>query len=167
MATTAQRRHMVAVMAMMYSHRAELGYPPGDQRTGRDSFSWGLSEQAMEHYLAGGGTVQFDCSEYVPWVLRCAGCWPWSQPGATGTHLQIWAARRWTIYENPKDAGIGAVVIFGEGSGHHEAIVKVPDPKTGNPLLSSHGRPGLDELRLRDEQARQPPGLRFLSIVKL
>jgi hypothetical protein len=171
MATHAQRVHAVTVMTEMYKYRAQLGYPPGDQRTSRDSFSWGLSESAMFTYLGKGGTIQFDCSEYVPWVLRCAGLWKWSTPGWTGSHLQLWDEADWTVYTNAKEAEPGAIVIFGPGSGHHEAVVKVQDAKRGNPVISSHGHPGLDEVPLAVEAGVQErlgfPGVRFLSIAKL
>jgi hypothetical protein len=75
------------------------------------------------------------------------------------------------IYENPKAAGVGALVVFGPGGGHHEAIVHTPDPRNGNPLLASHGSPGYHLVRLRDLAASQAasghPGVRFLSIAHL
>lgn len=171
MATKAQRHHAATVMDEMYVHRAQLAYPPNDQRTGRDGYSWSLTEQEAMHLLAAGGTMQFDCSEYAPWVLKCAGCWPFSQPGWTGAHLTWWAAKRWPIYTDAKAAGVGALVIFGEGNGHHEGIVHTPDPHHGNPVLSSHGRPGLDRPTLQEEAASQAadghPGVRFLSVAHL
>lgn len=169
--TGAQRLHARAVMDFMYAHRSQLAYPPGDQRTARDGYSWNLTEQEMHHYLAAGGTPMMDCSEYAPWCLKCAAAWPFSTPGATGTHLAIWQARRWTIYTDAKQAEVAALVVFGPGSGHHEAIVHTPDPKHGNPMLSSHGHPGLDLIALSDEAARQSaegyPGVRFLSVAHL
>jgi hypothetical protein len=165
-ATTAQRNHMRQVMDYLYAHRAQMDYPPGDQRSSRDAVSWRLTEQQAEHVLAGGGRMQLDCSEFCPWVLKSAGCWHWSSPGYTGSHLQLLP-----VYENPKYAGIGALVIFGGGTGHHEAIVYRPDPKGGNPLLQSHGRPGMDRVLLKDMQAAQTrsghPGVRLLSIAHL
>lgn len=166
MATAAQRRHMRDAMDFLYAHRSQLDYPPGDQRDNRDAVSWRLTEQQAEHVLEHGGRVQWDCSEFCPWILKCAGCWHWSSPGYTGSHLQLLP-----VYEKAKAAGLGALVVFGPGDGHHEAIVYRPDPKGGNPLLQSHGRPGMDRVSLRDMQARQTaaghPGVRFLSIAHL
>jgi hypothetical protein len=75
------------------------------------------------------------------------------------------------VYEKARGAGIGALVIFGPGTGHHEAMVYRPDPKGGNPLLQSHGRPGMDRVLLRDMAASQAaaghPGVRFCSIAHL
>lgn len=154
---------MVALMDFMYAHRAHLDYPPGDVRTSRDVASWHLTEQQAKHVLEDGGRMQFDCSEFVPWILRGAGCWPYSMPGATSSHLELLKP----IYTDARDAFAGAVVVFGPGGGHHEAIVHTPDRRNGNPLLCSHGRPGLDFIKLRDEAARQPAGIRFLSIAHL
>ena len=169
--TTAQRNHAVKVMEMMYIFRSRLQYPPGDQRSSRDSFSWWLSESQMHSHLSAGGTAQFDCSEYVPWVLRCAGLWPYPSPGYTGSHLQIWQSKGWKVYEDGRAAFPGAIVIFGEGTGHHEAIVKKADPKGGNPVVSSHGRPGLDQVPVKTMAAEQAasghPGVRYLSISHL
>jgi hypothetical protein len=169
--TTAQRGHARAVMDYMQGKRSQLDYPPGDQRTGRDAYSFGLSETGMHSLLGKGGRAQFDCSEYCPWVLKCAGAWRFGSPGATSVHLAWWAARRWKVYADAKLAGVAALVIFGGDGGHHEAIVHTPDPSGGNPLLSSHGHPGLDLIRLHDEADRQVelgyPGVRFLSVARL
>ena len=168
MATTAQRNHAVRVMEMMYAHRWLLDYPPGDQRSSRDNVSWWKTEAQMLAWLKAGGRPQLDCSEYAPWVLRCAGLWPYSQPGWTGSHLELWAWHKWKVYTDGRAAYPGALVIFGEGSGHHEAIVMRADPTHGDPIVSSHGRPGLDEVHvsaMAAEQARSGhPGVRYLSI---
>jgi hypothetical protein len=165
-ATVAQRSHLHALMVYMHAHRAQLDYPPDDIRTWRDAQSWAMTEQTLDHVLNGGGRWQGDCSEYCPFLLKLAGCWPYKQPGATGTHLQLLP-----VYHDARGAMIGALVVFGGGTGHHEAMVKEPDPIHGNPLLSSHGRAGLDEVRLKDLAASQAasgyPGVRLLSIAHL
>lgn len=163
MATTAQRHHAVAVMDFMHRHAAQLLYPPGDQRTNRDSVSWHLTEQQLDYVLTCGGKWQGDCSEYGSFVLKCAGLWRWSQPGYTGSHLQLLPHH----YTDGKLAGQGALVIFGGGTGSHEAIVHTPDHEHGNPLCSSHGRPGLQLLRVSEIAAGEPPGVRFLDISHL
>jgi hypothetical protein len=169
--TPHQRDHAAAVMREMQRFARQLGYPPGDQRTARDAYSWHLTETEMFTLLKHGGTVQLDCSEYVPWIWKCVGAWRWNQPGWTGSDLELWAAMRWQIYTDARQADVAAGVIFGSGSGHHMAVVLEPDPVHGNPLLSSHGHPGLDEIRLHDEAARQAaegyPGIRLLSVTHL
>ena len=161
-ATRAQRAHVAAVLEELARYRGLLRYPPGDQRTGRDNVTWHLTEHEAFAALAAGDPLQWDCSEFCPWVLKCAGLWRWSSPGYTGSHLELLP-----VYTDARAAGIGALVVFGGGTGHHEAIVHTPDPHGGNPLLYSHGRPGLDVIRLHDEAARQPPGVRLLSIAHL
>jgi hypothetical protein len=165
-ATTAQRAHVVHVLDYFHAHAGQLLYPPGDRRLALDNECWHWSEQTLHHVLDGGGKWEGDCSEFVPYVLKCAGLWHWSQPGATASHLQLLP-----VYTDAREAYAGAPVIFGPGGGHHEAIVHTPDHEHGNPLLSSHGRPGFDAVHLRDLQAEQTrsghPGVRLLSIEHL
>lgn len=153
------------MLDFFHAHAGHLLYPPGDVRTSLDNECWHWSEQTTEHVLANGGYWQGDCSEFCPYVLKCAGLWKWSQPGATSSHVKLLPT-----YYDPKQAGIGALVIFGEGGGHHEAMVHTPDPRYGNPRLSSHGHPGFDSPTLKEmtaEFAHTHPGVRFLSIAHL
>ena len=167
MATTAQREHVVKVLDELYVYRARLLYPAGDQRTNRDGVSWRLSESQCFALLKGGGYAQWDCSEFCPWVLKCAWLWRWLQPGYTGSHLELLPIH----YHDARGAEPGALVIFGPGTGHHEAIVHTADPVHGNPILHSHGRPGDDRVTLLDLAASQAaegfPGYVFLSIAHL
>jgi hypothetical protein len=168
MATTAQRVHVQGVLAFLYKYRAQLDYPPNDVRGSADARQWGLTEGAAEKVLEGGGRMEFDCSQCAAWVWRCAGLWPWSQPGWTGSDL---ALTQFPHYTNPKDALAGAGVVFGVPPGHHMALVWEPDTHGGNPVLGSHGEPGFDRITLQDEAARQASlgahGVTFLSIAHL
>lgn len=164
MATAAQRQHVAATLAYLYAHRSQLDYPPGDVRNAADSRQWALTEGQADKLLQAGGRLEFDCSQEAAWVWRCAGLWPWTQPGWTGSDL---ALSQFPHYTDPKIALVGAGVVFGRPPGHHMAIVWEPDPVHGNPILGSHGRPGFDRISLRDEMARQPSGLTFLSIAHL
>ncbi len=164
--TTAQRTHAVAVMDYMHQHSAHLLYPHNDVRTSLDNECWHWSEQTLHHVLDGNGYWQGDCSEFCPFVLKCTGAWRWSTPGATSSHVTMFP-----VYEDAKAAYPGALVVFGSGGGHHEAIVHTADHQHGNPLLASHGRPGFDLVRLHDLAASQAaaghPGARFLSVAHL
>ena len=166
MATVAQRKHVLAVLDFFHAHAGHLLYPPKDVRTAFDNECWHWSEHTTEVMLNSGHYWQGDCSEFGSYVLKCAGVWKWNTAGATSSHLQLLP-----VYSNPKDALTGALVVFGPGGGHHEAVVHTPDPRYGNPLLSSHGRPGFDAVKLRDLEAEQTsmgyPGVRFLSIAHL
>lgn len=164
--THAQRQHALAVMTYLYEHRAVFDYPPGDQRSNRDGFSWQLAEQQMAHYIAGGGRPCMDCSEAGSWVWKCVGAWHHPVPGYTGTHLE------WILphYTDPHAAGVAAMVVFGGGTGEHEGLVMTPDPQHGNPLIWGHGEAGVDILPLSQLTAyferNGHPGVRFLSAAK-
>ena len=67
-------------------------------------------------------------------------------------------------YTNPKEAAVGALVVFGPGSGDHVSMVHTPG---ADPLLQSHGRPGMDRLHLSQEKTWHRPPVTFLSIAHL
>lgn len=149
----------------MRQHRTHLLYPPGDQRTARDGVSWNLTEQHLHHVLEAGGYWQGDCSEFVPYALKLAGLWRWSEPGWTGSHLQLLPR-----YTDGKQARPGAIVVCGldtNPNGKHEMIVHTADPKGGDPIVDSHGRPGLDRLRVSQIAAGSLSGHVYLSIAHL
>jgi len=165
--THAQREHALAVMDYLYAHRSVFDYPPGDQRDNRDGFTWHLTESRLHAFVAGGGRPQLDCSEAGSFVLKCAGAWHWSSAGYTGSHLETIHPH----YTDARAAGVAALVVFGPGTGHHEAVVHTPDATHGDPLLWSHGHSGCDLIKLSvlaESQARSGhPGVRFLSVAHL
>lgn len=166
MATHAQRLHVVHFLEYAYQHRSQLLYPPGDQRTHRDAVSWSLTEQQFHHVIESGGKWQGDCSEFAPYALKVAGLWHWPQPGWTGSHLQLLPDH----YTDGKRARPGALVVFGlahDPAGVHEAIVVKADPGGGDPLVMSHGRPGLDRLRVSAFSGPYFAGHTYLSIQHL
>lgn len=126
-----------------------------------------MTEQQALHVLASGGRIMADCSELVTELLHWVGCADpnglhYRYAGYTGTMLS-----NLPHYSDPKAAGVGALVVFGPGTGEHVSMVYKPDPVKGNPLLASHGRPGYDLLRLDTEAAWHRPPVRFLSIAHL
>ena len=163
MATEAQRAHVVAVLDFMHAHAAQLDYPAGDERTSADAASWALTETQLDHLLTHGGRWQGDCSEFGSYVLKLAGLWHFGAPGYTGSHL----ADLHPHYTNGRFALPGALVVFGPGTGHHEAVVHTADPHGGDPLCASHGRPGFDLARVSQIAVGQPPGITYLSIARL
>lgn len=104
----------------------------------------------------------FDCSELYSWVLKCAGLWPLNYPGFTGTDLTLLPH-----YTDARAAGIGAGAVFGPGTGEHVSWVKHPDHEHGNPIMCSHGRPGLDYVHLQDEARAHAAPITMLSIAHL
>ncbi len=106
-----------------------------------------------------------DCSESVTLLCRLADLddpngLNYNGQGLTGTllgHLRH--------YSNPRAANIGALVVFGPGTGHHVCMVRRPGV---NPLLFSHGQErGPFFISLSEEAKYQPKPVTFLSIAGL
>lgn len=166
MATRAQRDHLHTLIGELWRFRGHLGYPPRDVRTSLDAASWALTEHERLSLYVNHGSTQDDCSQMCAWLWKAAGLWRWSQPGYTGSHLDLLP-----VYHDPRGAMVGAGVVFGPGTGHHEAMVYTPDPKHGNPIVFSHGEPGVWIGPLSELEAEQTrnghPGVRMLSIARL
>lgn len=168
MATIAQRQHVKHLSDVFNAHKSQLLYPPGDVRTALEWHDWHLSEQQLELVLQHRGSVMLDCSDTASFWFKCAGLWPFANPGYTGTWIE-WLGRY--AYTNAKQALLAAPVVFGPGTGHHMGVVHDPDPKHGDPMIAGHGRPGFDIVPLSALVAEQTrmgyPGYRFLSIAHL
>jgi len=165
MATQAQRRHIVEWLDFCHAHASSLLYPPGDQRTARDGVSWHLTEQHMEHIVNASGYWQGDCSEFGSYALKVGGLWRWSEPGYTGSHLQLLPR-----YTDGKQARPGALVVCGldlDLNGKHELVVHTADPKGGDPIVGSHGRAGYDHGRVSQFAVGELAGHVYLSIAHL
>lgn len=167
MATEAQRQHLHALCGLLYARRAQLDYPPHDWRGAADARTFALTEQQATHVLAAGGRLSADCSEMVTELLHWVGCADpnglgYRYAGYTGTMLS-----HLPHYTDARQAFVGALAVFGPGTGHHVAMVYTPDPVGGNPVVASHGRPGFDLVRLHDMAARQPSPVTMLSIAHL
>jgi len=68
-------------------------------------------------------------------------------------------------YSDPSKAKVGALVVFGPGSGDHVCMVRHPGP---DPVLFSHGSErGPIWIKLTDEQRYQRKSTTFLSIATL
>lgn len=164
MATHAQREHGRAILDLLWRHRGQVDYPPHDVRGPRDAATFRMSEAQLDHTLATGGRITADCSEIATEVLRWIGCrdpngLAYRYAGYTGTMLA-----HLPHYSNPADAGELALVVFGPGAGEHVSMVLEPGH---DPLLQSHGRPGIDRWRLSDERRWHRPPVTFLSIAHL
>jgi hypothetical protein len=164
-ATAAQRSHLHALMDLLLRHEPQVHYPPHDVRGPADARTFHLSEQELEHVLASGGGVTMDCSEAVTELCRWAGLRDpnglgYRYAGYTGTLLA-----HLPHYADPRAAYVGAIVVFGPGSGQHAAMVY---ERGADPLLWSHGCEGGPLLvRLSEERRLHSPPVTFLSIAQL
>ena len=109
--------------------------------------------------------VTMDCSESVALLCHVAGLddpngFDYDGHGFTGTLLHVLPD-----YTDPLKAEIGALVVFGPGSGDHVCMVRRPG---ANPTLFSHGSErGPIYIALHDEQKYQRKPTTFLSIAAL
>lgn len=161
MATTAQRRELLAFMDYCIAHRGQIHYPSGDIRQERVGTikSW---TDIHERINRPGGWV-IDCSQISEALHRAVGLHLPFRDGYTGSYLEALPH-----YTDGRAAYVGAPVIFGPGTGHHMALVYRRDTTHGNPLLFSHGQESDPRLIfLAQEQAFQPHPHTFCSIAKL
>jgi hypothetical protein len=161
MATAAQRHQLARVMDLLYAERARVHYRQVRPMQTRRLHSLHLLQQTL--YDANGVTM--DCSEAITLLCHVAGLddpngFGYDGHGFTGTLLH-----HLPHYSDPRKAGIGALVVFGPGSGDHVCMVRRPG---ANPTLFSHGSErGPIYITLADEKKYQRPPTIFLSIAKL
>jgi hypothetical protein len=109
--------------------------------------------------------VTMDCSESVTLLCQVVGLddpngFDYDGHGFTGTLLH-----HLPHYADPRKAKVGALVVFGPGSGDHVCMVRRPG---ANPTLFSHGSErGPIYITLTDEKRFQHPPTTFLSIKSL
>lgn len=161
MASTAQREHLESLMRWTIRHERAFHYL---QRRPMRYVAW--SEAQLRAWIAHGGTVSMDCSEYVKTMFRMAGL-----HDPTGRGFDPWGNTDSMLsalphYSDPSEAHPGALVVWGNPPSHHVACVLERGP---NPLLASHGReagPVAVTLHAEDAAQRHRPRT-FLSIVHL
>ena len=163
MTDKAQRLHLAALMDYLVAHRDKIHYPFHDQRTEQiHSIS---NEHQLRAAVAEPDGITMDCSQSVELLCHVAGlkdpngneC---RQDGYTGTLLS-----HLPHYHDPGGANIGALVVFGPGTGEHVAMVRHPGH---DPILFSHGQDaGPFFLPLSSERRFHHPPVTFLNIAKL
>ena len=168
MATVAQRHHLLRLMELLEEHATQIHYPPGDVRGAADQATWLLTESQLVARLKGGESITADCSALSIKLYHLVGIDPHhhfgsSHPGYTGTIIAYGQAHD-LLYTDPEDAGIGAPCIFGPQGGEHMSLVKRPG---ADPVMFSHGRPGIDVMKLSSERQGHAPPVRFCSIAHL
>ena len=153
MASPAQRQHLAKLMRALIAHEPQVHYAQ-------------IRPMRSIHLKAPAYPMTLDCSEAVTCLCKWVGLKDpnglgYNGRGYTGTLLD-----HLPHYHDPARAMVGALVVFGPGTGAHVAMVLEPDHR--NPLLFSHGQErGPLAIRLHDEaEAHQPPAT-FLSIAAL
>lgn len=166
MTTQAERIHLRGLMDLLLEHEPQVNYPVHDIRGPKDAATWRLTTEAqLRTRLKNGGHIMFDCSQAVTQLCRWAGLddcngLAYGYPGYTGTIL-----RHLRHYTDPASAYIGALVVFGPGTGDHVSMVY---ERGKDPLLWSHGFDAAPELiRLSKQKARHRPPVTLCSIAKL
>ena len=159
--TTAQRRDLLVMMDFLVAHRGQVHYPYQDKRTETVAAIKSVADVHARVVRVGGWNI--DCSQMDEALLRAVGAHLPFRNGYTGSFLDALPH-----YHDGRGALVGALVVFGPGTGHHMAMVHTPDAKHGNPLLFSHGQESDPRLiYLAQEAAYQPAPYTFLSIAHL
>src|SRR5215472_9816564 len=121
-------------MVELVSRAAAVHYPPDDVRTESVHDIATLAE--LHSLLNRPAGLTMDCSQAVTLLCHLAGLADpnglgYKRDGYTGTllaHLPHYYAAR--------NAGVGALVVYGPGTGHHVSMVHEPG---SDPWLFSHG----------------------------
>jgi len=166
--TAADRKRLHAIMAKLIEHHAQLDYPLHDVRGKLDAETFALTWTQAQHRLANGGRLMFDCSGCVTCIYKWAGLkdpngLSYKHEGYTGTMLA-----HLPHYQDAKRCRVGALAVFGPGTGEHVAMVYERDATDGNPLLFSHGARGLTgPIRLSRERRFHDPPVTLLNVSAL
>jgi hypothetical protein len=160
MATVDQRAHLKALMHWLVSKQPQIHWKEIRPMTTR-----GYLEQTLADHFAEKGTITMDCSETVTLLCRFAGLADpngnsYNGNGYTGTLLN-----HLPHYTDAKAADVGALCVYGPGTGDHVTMVYEPGD---DPTMFSHGKesdPELDRFSVIKAALRGPQT--FLSIAKL
>lgn len=160
MATAASRAHLHALMRWTVDHEPQVHYAQI-----RPMRTVHFREQELATLLDGGHSITMDCSEGVTVLCKLAGLADPNGNGYDGTGFTGTMLGHLPHYSKPSGADVGALVVFGPGSGDHVAMVYTPG---ADPLLWSHGAENGPRLvRLSAERAVHRPPVTFLSVAAL
>lgn len=161
MATTLQRAHMLGLMRFLLAHEPQIHY--GQIRPMKTAK---LTEQQLANLFSVGGTITSDCSETATLICRLAGL-----ANPNGTTYESGAGYTGTMlnhlphYTDPRGASVGALVVFGPGTGDHVGLVMTPG---ADPWIFDHGsESGPKRRRLSTVAAAHRPPVTFLNISSL
>lgn len=158
-----QRERLAQAMDYLYAHAGKVHYPSHDVRTEQIHGIASMAE--LRDAVQGPHGLTMDCSQSVELLCHVAGIsdpdgYDYRKDGYTGTLLATLPH-----YHTPGGANVGAIVIFGPGTGEHAAMVRHPGH---DPILFSHGQEaGPFYLPLSQERVFHSPPVTFLSIADL
>jgi hypothetical protein len=150
---------------VLVAYRHQVDYPRGDVRGPLDLETFNLTGEEAKATLTRGGRLMGDCSGILTDVFKWAGLrdpngLDYRRQGYTGSMLETLPH-----YHNPGDANVGALVVFGPGTGEHVAMVMAPGD---DPMLYSHGyEQAGPPIRLSLERTYHSPPVTFLNITEL
>lgn len=159
-----QREHLGRLMDLLVAHRDKIHY-----RQLRPMATHKIVHELMLRTILATSGLSMDCSESVTLLCRLAGLHDpngldYNGTGYTGTLLRHLGARAYPP-SHASAAGIGALVVFGGGTGEHVGMVRHPGP---DPELFSHGgEAGPFYIRLTEEERYHSGPTRFLPITSL
>ncbi len=165
----AERHRIRSIAEVLIAHATQLDYPRNDVRGQRDADTWALSWEEAEDRLRRGGRLQFDCSQSTTQIFKWAGVHDpngldYRYPGYTGTMLHHLRDH----YTDAQRADVGALVVFGPGTGEHVALVIDADHRHGDPKLFSHGAQfTAGPIKLSVERAYHHRPVTFLNVAGL
>ena len=160
MATTAQRTHLASLMRFLLANEPLIHY-----RQRRPMTTRGLYEQQLADLFADGGSIYSDCSETVTLLCRMAGLQDPNGTGYDGTGYTGTLLANLPHYTDPRAANVGALVVFGPGTGDHVGMVMTPG---ADPWVFDHGsEDGPRRRRLSTVARSHRPPVTFLSIADL
>jgi hypothetical protein len=123
------------------------------------------TEQQAATLLEHGGSLTMDCSEAVTLLCKWAGLKDPNGRAYNGTGYTGSLLANLPHYTNPRAAQVGALVVFGPGTGEHVSMVQEAGD---DPLLWSHGAErGPRSFRLSAEKSWHAPPATFLSVARL
>lgn len=158
------RRRLASLMDFLVAHEPQVHYPANDVRVMQIHT---ISAMSTLEQLVRASKLTVDCSQTVQLVFHVAG---WKDPcglgyrvdGYTGSMLDRLGRH---AYHAPENANVGALFVFGPGTGDHVAVCRHPGK---DPVLFSHGQErGPLWVRLSAEAAAHRPPVRILPIVSL
>ncbi len=161
MATDSQRAGMHYLMDLLLEHRNRCHYAQVRPMQSRSI----TTVYELKQRLAAPGGLRMDCSEAVTLICKLAGLDDPNGQGYDGAGFTGTLLDHLPHYDNAGAAKVGALAVFGPGTGEHVAMVY---ERGVDPLMWTHGEEGDPSLhRLSWMRPGLEPPTTFLSIAAL